>query len=166
MGGSKLDAQRHFLTKELAEGKPGKEGQERGLSTGSTDTEADGRAGEFRWTSRAQHSTLFPCFLGQYLHPLLAVPPPFTSTKVPPLNHIPIPQELCSQGCQSLPNSYSPFILGSKTPELFCPHPHPLQLPSQKLSFSNFPVARDGLRTESWPRDATGSATPRHVGSS
>ena len=142
MGGSKLDAQRNFLTKELAERQPGKEGQERGLSTGSTDTEADGRAGEFRWTSRAQHSTLFPCFLGQYLHPLLAVPPPFTSTEVPPLNHIPIPQELCSQGCQSLPNSYSPFILGSKTPELFCPHPPPPTATQPKTKFLQLPCSQ------------------------
>ena len=73
----------------------------------------------------------FPLFLGKYVHPILAAPPPFTSTEVPPLNHIPVSQELCGQGCQSLPKSHSPFTLGSKTPEVFsAPPPHSYPAPN------------------------------------
>ena len=51
--------------------------------------------------------------------------PPFTAMEDPPLNSIPILQELCGKGYQSPPYTHSPSVLGNRTPEFFWAHSHP-----------------------------------------
>lgn len=161
-GGSKLDAQRNFLTKELVERE--------------TWIRRSGEGSDYRFYIHGSRQQEQVSFIGPAGLSTLRLSLVFgqirASNPCCPISiyfHRSLSTEsyssLCSQGCQSLPKSHFPFTLGSKTPKFFSP-PSPHSYPAQKLSFPNFPVARAGLRTESWPRDATGLASPRHVGSS